>query len=71
MKDKRLARGFLRGVERTQSLRMRLLDSSRSLMSLPLPLVPDPQNPTDFLSKWKPGAKFEASIKFLTGTARR
>ena len=35
-----------------------------------LAFVTDPQNPSDFLSKWKPGAKFEASVKFLTGAAR-
>ena len=29
--------------------------------------VPDKENPADFLTKWVPAAKFNASIRYLTG----
>ena len=52
-------------LRRWQMLRQRVRQGD-----IRLAFVADPQNPSDFLSKWKPGAKFEASVKFLTGSAR-
>ena len=31
--------------------------------------VADPENPSDFLTKWIPTAKFEASVRYAMGTA--
>ena len=33
--------------------------------------IADPENPSDFLTKWVSGAKFAASLAYVTGSRAR
>ena len=62
MRPRALRKHFLR---RYHSLKQRIRDGDAVLVH-----VPDPQMPSDFLTKWIPSTKLEASLRYACNSHR-